>query len=793
MQTIERYRIADLLQTLAFDPDTKLFYQADRSLAFAFQCQPLPGVDGQFEQRMNALLTAEWPDNTILQFTLWAGPDIEQILERKRERMVADRNPTASVITQSCEFLQRKTEEPLDPGSGLIVREIHLIVTAILPLKSGQPDADEIEQAVGLRNATEQALSNLQLRPVPVDADHYLRLMETLINWQGKSWRDFPRSKYDPALPIRDQVPDYDIDMEVDSNGLRLGPKRVKVLSAKRFPEYITPGAAMNYLGDHLSGSRGIRQNCLITLNLHYPPQENTRFSLENKRIWFVRQASTPLVKYLPDLMETKDELIDLFECLNDGDLIVQAAFGMVLFTTPEEEQRHVTNARVYFRELGFQIVEDRFFCLPLFLHYLPLGASREIVTTSCRYKTLATRHAAPLAPVFADWKGTGTPTLNFVSRNGQLMSTSLFDSDSNYNCTIAAQSGSGKSFLTNQMIVSYLAEGAKVWVIDVGYSYKNLCELLEGDFMEFGQDSQICLNPFEAISSWEEDSDMLAALIEAMAAPREGLNDLQTAGLKRVMRQIYQQKGKNATIDDVAAALKQETDNRLKDVGTQLYPFTTEGEYGRFVNGRRTIAFDNNLTVLELEELKGRKHLQQIILLLLIYAIQQEMYHGYRDRPKLVIIDEAWDLLTEGDVARFIEHGYRRFRKYGGSAVTITQGVDDFYRNRVGEAIVANSAHMYLLRQKEESIDHIRKEGYLALSEYGYELIKSVHTIPGHYSEIFFKTPFGGGVGRLYVPEHLKLLYSTKPDEVDAIRRLREQGLGLMEAIEQLLKRRKS
>ncbi|WP_369702091.1 hypothetical protein [Citrobacter freundii] len=30
----------------------------------------------------------------------------------------------------------------------------------------------------------------------------------------------------------------------------------------------------------------------------------------------------------------------------------------------------------------------------------------------------------------------------------------------------IAAESGSGKSFLTNELIFSYLSEGAQVWVI---------------------------------------------------------------------------------------------------------------------------------------------------------------------------------------------------------------------------------------------------------------------------------------------------------------------------------------
>jgi conjugal transfer ATP-binding protein TraC len=792
---LSRHRIANLFQTLAYDPDHYLFYQADQSLAFGFHCQPLPGVDGQFEQRMNALLTSEWPDNTLLQFCLWASPDIERILRSSewRTRVSAENREISGVIKQLHDFLREKTKSPLESGMGTVIRNIQLVVVAILPVASGQPRLEEIERAKSLRALMEQALVNLQVHPVPIDASSYLRLMDTLINWGGQSWRDFSTSPYDPFTPLRDQIADYDMNLSVDKEGITLGEKRVRILSAKRLPERMFSGEAIHYLGDHLSGTRGIPQNCVLTVNLYYPPQENTRFKLENKRLWMIRQASTPLVKYLPDIIEAKDELVELFERLNSGDLIVKAALGMILFTSKDQEDRHVTNARVYFREQGFQLVEDKFFCLPLFFHYLPFHASRQLVEVSTRYKTLSTGQAVPLLPVFSDWKGTGTPVMNFVSRSGQLMSVSLFDSDSNYNCTIAAQSGSGKSFLTNQMIVSYLAEGGRVWVIDVGRSYKNVCELLKGDFMEFGRESRVCLNPFDGQIHWEEDSDMLAALIEAMAAPREGLNDLQVAGLKRIMRDVFSEHGRQTTIDHIAQRLKAETDSRLKDVGEQLYPFTTQGEYGRFVNGQRNIRFEKDFIVLELEELKGRKHLQQIVLLLLIYAIQQEMYHGHRDRPKLVIIDEAWDLLTEGEVARFIEHGYRRFRKYGGSAVTITQGVDDFYRNPVGQAIVANSAHMFLLRQKEESIDRIKREGYLALSEYGYELIKSVHTIPGKYSEIFFKGPFGNGIGRLYVPDRLKLLYSTKPDEVEAIRNLREQGFGLMEAIDELIKRRKS
>ena len=136
--------------------------------------------------------------------------------------------------------------------------------------------------------------------------------------------------------------------------------------------------------------------------------------------------------------------------------------------------------------------------------------------------------------------------------------------------------------------------------------------------------------------------------------------------------------------VDDVAEALKIMKTVVCKTWVSSSIRLRHKGEYGRFFNGHNNIRFKNRFTVLELEELKGRKHLQQVVLLQLIYQIQQEMYLGEQDRRKIVFIDEAWDLLTQGDVGKFIETGYRRFRKYGGSAVTVTQSVNDLYDSPV-------------------------------------------------------------------------------------------------------------
>ena len=74
--------------------------------------------------------------------------------------------------------------------------------------------------------------------------------------------------------------------------------------------------------------------------------------------------------------------------------------------------------------------------------------------------------------------------------------------------------------------------------------------------------------------------------------------------------------------------------------------------------------------------------------------------------RRKIVIIDEAWDLLTSGEVGKFIETGYRRFRKYNGSAIVITQSLGDLYTNPVGEAITANSAITFQLAQQGRTLE---------------------------------------------------------------------------------------
>ena len=172
------------------------------------------------------------------------------------------------------------------------------------------------------------------------------------------------------------------------------------------------------------------------------------------------------------------------------------------------------------------------------------------------------------------------------------------------------------------------------------------------------------------------------------------------------------------------------------------------------------------------------------------MYRITREMYFS-RERKKIVIIDEAWDLLSGGATAEFIEAGYRRARKYRGAFMSATQGVDDYYRNPAARAALENSDWMFLLRQKAESIEMLDKLGQLAMDDGMKRLLQSLRTEHGAYSEIFVHSPAGNGIGRLIVDPHSLLLFSSRAEDFNAVAEKRAAGLSIAEAIDAVLRDR--
>jgi conjugal transfer ATP-binding protein TraC len=234
------------------------------------------------------------------------------------------------------------------------------------------------------------------------------------------------------------------------------------------------------------------------------------------------------------------------------------------------------------------------------------------------------------------------------------------------------------------------------------------------------------------------------------------------------------------ATPTDVMRVLSEMPDpqGRTRDIAHMLMPFCDGGNYGKMFNGKNNVDFNNPFVVLELDGLDQLPNLRSVILLQLIMNIQSAMYMGDRGQRKILGIDEAWDLLAQrgsdvSNVSAFFNKAVRRVRKYNGSVLPITQGVNDFYdvMGSTGKALMENSDFVILLMQKPESLQALKSNGRLILSEYEFSLLRSVHRGDG-YSELMFLGPTGRGIGRLTVPRETQLTYTTEANEVKRLLR---------------------
>jgi conjugal transfer ATP-binding protein TraC len=179
------------------------------------------------------------------------------------------------------------------------------------------------------------------------------------------------------------------------------------------------------------------------------------------------------------------------------------------------------------------------------------------------------------------------------------------------------------------------------------------------------------------------------------------------------------------------------------------------------------------------------------VVVQMLIIQVNQEMSKGDRKTPFLIIIDEAWKLLSGKGTAEFISEATRTARKYKGSIVLGTQHLTDYFKPESPGATEAFncSAWKCILYQESDVITslkhHPQLQGFVD-TEYKEALLKSIHSSPPHYSEIaIFGPEVNGIVGRLRLDPFSRLLYSTNAEEYRLIEEYINQGASIEEAIE--------
>ena len=526
---------------------------------------------------------------------------------------------------------------------------------------------------------------------------------------------------------------------------------------------------------------------------------------------------------------EVKQSVGELHKQVVDNHLgAVKVTSGLILYAKGESElASNISKAKKLYTDSKLTMHQEKNITFPVWLNHTAgffQSHMDGIETGLCRAVTMNCYNAASMFHVQGDWRGIHPIKGGILSicRKGELACISPFHVfKSNYNFILAADSGSGKSFLVNELAKSARSTGGKIRIIDIGRSYEQSCETMGGKNIIFEHGKGICMNFFSEIYTKEdllESKETLITLVASMCFPRSMSNsdfndefELQLASLEHAIDAVWDEIGCEMSIYDIFIWLRKAYDGDLKGKSSDNFDLYVGekmikdmvillrkwavGDYSKWFVGKCNLNFDNDFLVLELEELKSKPDLQSVVMNYIVAKIEHEIYLGWKENPDstvrkqtYVIIDEAWALLAQENTAAFMEEAARRFRKYEACMGLATQSFMDPAKNSAGRAFCQNVNHIIALKTNITAVEKAVKEGIIEVEPYQHKWIKSLDKTDD-YSEFFWinKSLKSEGLYRFVVDPVTAYIYTSTGEERDMIKGLMDKGLSRMDAIERL------
>jgi conjugal transfer ATP-binding protein TraC len=819
---LEHDCISSMLPYGSYDPQKGLYFSENFSMAYAIlEVAPQPFHNDNFLDSLASIMTFSWPKDSLLQTVLYADPNVKPILQAYMDlrgtewenSMDPYREFLYEFSREMCVYVKDHVNKGVHAQHHPVpFRNFRSFVVLRVPATVKEFSTGHQGVAV-LQKGTDSLISALRAAQIAqrnVTPDLLIRFLSSVWNPDQTSEPDL----WDQSRFIREQIIRADTPLSIYNSGVfKLGSRFVTAKTPKQYKDDILPGH-INMLSGDIGIANTKQVDCPFLLTTWVSlDQQNGSILNKGNFILAQRAATATLGARHQRKQEEYKEAMERID--NYNEIFLQGGIVMSLIAPTRKILNEVSDTvDTIWQSAGFTAQNEPFFTLPMFMACLPGGLLPDYDQKLRRGRLAPARTWAMLSSTCGEVKGTSTPSYMFFTRKGQVVCLDLRDSDSNFNAFVSAPSGAGKSFLVNSFVTQTLSIGGRAFIIDIGRSYQKIAELINGQVVEFKENSDLSLNLFALITKQQIETDeidlaqeegfeqsslrgMLHRLLCQMASPRQVISDTESAYLQNALDEIVARLKDDEclSIDRLLDYLQQKHldmvasshDNAYYNLRERLKKYGSGGRYGKWFSGTPNLNFQRPLVLLELEELKAEPELREVILLLIMGIIEQELYiSNDRSRHTVVILDEAWDLMGGANSAPFIESGFRRARKYLGSYIVITQAKLDLQKYpALEQAINNNSAWQFFLAQKQDVVATMLEKNLLALDEYDVNQLNSVHTIRGCYSEIGVINPAGQFfILRLIVPDLVKLAYSTDPVDVSCINRLKEYGYALKDVL---------
>jgi conjugal transfer ATP-binding protein TraC len=796
----ERVPFSDYLPYNTYDPETKVYWNADDSAGYIWECIPQVYAGDEHARVLEGIFRQELPDETVIQFILIADKHIDPIIERFQQKKTRNSAIISKMVKHIGSFM-RMNAEGIPGMQGIPLRNFRMLVVVKMP---GEKATEKLLREV--YTSFEEKLKGALLYPRNFTP-------EDLLDWLRHFFNDNPslnNRTYSDSVALKKQIIFADTLIENHVDYMKTGEKHLRCATVKSYPEEVNLLQTNELFGGiwgGISDSSQVTSPFIFTLTVYI--DHKLKDQLYRKTEFYTKQpAFGSFAKTIANIKTEYQEALNEIGC---GVPYVRIVPTFWVWGTESQANTAIARVKRMWEEKGYVMQSDKVILPILLIVSLPFGAytQTKIFEILQRDFPVSAETVVNVLPTQGDFSG-AEPSILFISRKGQLCGLDIFSKRANNsNIFVAAGSGAGKSFLINYLATNYYGENAMIRIIDIGRSYKKMTNLFGARFLDFDETSNICLNPFTNLDDPDEEIPVIGSMIKGMCFAKTDIVPQDIAETANTLTQeaarwAWKTHQSDACIDTVQTYLnefpefcdnrEQKHPSNMQDIARMLafnlIDFTSNGSYGKWFNGQATFDITSDeFVVLELENLKAQKALWNIITTQIINAVTQDLYLSDRSRKRLIIFDEAYQFIKDGSALKdVISEGYRRARKYGGSFSIITQSILDLQLfGGIGQIIMANSAFKFYLESTD--FDKAEAEKLINYGPFIMKLLKSIKSSRPKYSEIFVDSPLGIGPARLSVNPYLYFLFTSDAGEIAEIERMiAKEGMTYDEAITEMV-----
>jgi conjugation system TraG family ATPase len=340
-------------------------------------------------------------------------------------------------------------------------------------------------------------------------------------------------------------------------------------------------------------------------------------------------------------------------------------------------------------------------------------------------------------------------------------------------------------------MVRSYYEQGTHIVLVDVGHSYKGLCDLVNGYYFTYDETNPIRFNPFyigegDALDTEKKES-IKTLLLALWKKDDESFNRSEYVALSISLQLYYERLNGGGSgfpcfntyyeflRDEFVTILKEdrvkEKDFDIENFLYVLRPYYKGGEFDYLLNATENLdLLRERFIVFELDNIKDHPILFPVVTIIImeVFISKMRKLKGIR---KMILIEEAWKAIAKEGMAEYIKYLFKTVRKFYGEAVVVTQEVEDIISSPiVKQAIINNSDCKILLDQSKYQNKFDQIQELLGLTEKEKALVLSINRSNDarrKYKEVFIS--LGGVLSKVYATEvslEEYLAYTTEESE---------------------------